>query len=59
MQQKIKTSVFNQDESDQPKYQLTVRLPRDVFRRIESESEKTGVSLAEVVRRYVNRGIKR
>lgn len=57
MQQSIDTSAFNKSESDQRKYQLTVRLPRDIFQLIEEESEKTGMPLAEIVRKLVRHGL--
>lgn len=58
MQQTIEKPRFNEKNSSIRKHQLTVRLPAEIFQHIESKSEKMGISLAEVVRRYLKRGIK-
>lgn len=59
LQEEIRRPSLTSTESDQPKHPLTVRLPRDTFRLIEFEAERTGVSMAEVVRRYVHRTVER
>lgn len=57
LQRDIARPKLTSTESDNRKYQLTVRLPRDIFQLIEFEAERSGVSLAEVVRRYIREAI--
>lgn len=53
----LDTSVLTRSDSEEPKLQLTVRLPSPVMQRVEFEAERTGLSLAEVVRRYLEKGM--
>lgn len=53
-----KSPKFRNTFSEQPKHQLTVRLPQGMIKKIEQEAEKSGISLAGAVREYIERGLK-
>lgn len=53
MTEKILDAYSTTRDSSCKKYQLTVRLPKEIIKQVEKESDNSGVSKAEVVRRYL------
>lgn len=57
LQKEIARPSLSYNESDSKKYQLTVRLSGELLKFIEFEAERCGISLAEVVRRLLDKAI--